>query len=141
MKTRTALTVATILITLQWTVAGEPAKQFATTEKKIEFAKKNLMNGLRSENEGVMESALRLTAQMKMQYPATDVSDLVSVIDEIAVEHRSGTIRYKAYIASSICLEPEWYSQEEKVTAASEENFFRAASARLNQKLFSNNSL
>ena len=141
MKTRIAIAVIAMMIALQCGTAGEPAKRFATTEQKIEFAKKNIMNGLRSENAGVMESAMRLTAVMKMRYPATDVSDLVVVIGEIAAKHPSGTTRYKAYIASSICSEPDWYAKEQNVTTATDEDFFRAASARLNQKLFSNNSL
>ncbi|MBI2427818.1 MAG: hypothetical protein HYV29_03315 [Ignavibacteriales bacterium] len=141
MKTRTAIAVIVMMIAVQYGTAGEPAKRFATAEKKIEFAKKNLMNGLKSGNTGVIESALRLTAQMKMQYPATDVSDLLRAIDQISVEHPSGTTRYKAYIVSSICLEPEWYSQAQDVITANEENFFRTASAQLNKKLFSNNSL
>lgn len=141
MKTRIAIAVIAMMIAAQCGTAEEPAKRFATTEKKIEFAKKNLMYGLRSENAGMMESALRLTAVMKMRYPATDVSDLVAVIGEIAAKHPSETTRYKAYIASSICLEPDWYAKEQNVTAATDEDFFRAASARLNQKLFGNNSL
>lgn len=130
-----------MMIAVQYGTAGEPAKKFASTEKKIEFAKKNLMNGLKSGNTGVIESALRLTAQVKMLYPATDVSDLVRVINEISVEHPLGTTRYKAYIASNICSDPSWYSQEQNVITADDLDFFRTASTRLNEKLFSNNSL
>ncbi len=140
MKTRITIAFIAMVIAVQCGTAGEPAKRFATTEQKIEFAKINLMNGLKSGNAGVMESAMRLTAQLKMRYPATDVSDLVNVIGEVAAKHPSGTTRYKAYIASSVCSEPGWYAKEPNVDSATEEDFFRAASARLNQKLFSNNS-
>lgn len=141
MKARTAITVAAILITLQYGMAGEPAKRFATTEAKIEYAKKNLMKGLRSDNAGVVESAMRVTAQLKMRYPSADIAALVQEIDEIAAEHPSGTMRYKAYITLNICADPEWYLQEENATTTDDVNFFRNASARMQQKLLGVNSL
>ncbi|MEW5799232.1 MAG: hypothetical protein AB1728_09520 [Bacteroidota bacterium] len=141
MKTRTAITLAAILIVLQYGMAGEQAKRFATEEAKIEFAKRNLMKGLKSDNAGVVESAMRVTALMKMRYPSTDVSYLVREIGEIAAEHPSGKMRYKAYITLNICEDPVWYVQEQSVRTADDLNFFRNASARMQQKLLGVNSL
>lgn len=140
MKTRTAMMVVTAVMTIQFAAAGEPAKRFATEEQKIEFATKNLMSGLHSKVSGVIESAMRVTAQMKMRYPQADVSELVDAMNNVWRNHPSGSMRYKAYIALSICENPDWYMQEPSLTAANEEDFYRTASARLQEKLLSVNT-
>lgn len=141
MKARIAIAVILTAMAIHIGAAQETAKKFTTAEQKIEFAKKNIAHGLRSGNAGVIESAMRLTALMKMRYPASDVSNLAGIIDEIAAKHPSGTIRYKAYITLNICADPEWYVQEEKVATADDLTFFRNASARMQQKLLGVNSL
>lgn len=140
MKTRTAMMVVITVMAIQFAAAGEPAKRFTTEEKKIAFATKNLISGLNSQISGVIESAMRVTAQMKMRYPQADVSELVEAVNNIWQKHPSGSMRYKAYLAQSICENPEWFIQEPSLTAANEEDFYRAASARLQEKLLSANS-
>ena len=140
MKTRIAMITAIVLIAIQFTLAGEPAKRFATAEQTIAFATKNLLVGLHSTNPGVIESAMRISAQMKMRYPSADVSELVKVMNELRQKHPSGTTRYKAYIAISVCEHPESYSDEIGIVTAPEENFFRAASTHMQKLLLSANA-
>ena len=128
MKTRIVLMAAIVIMTIQFTIAEEPAKKFDTEEKKIAYAKKNLLSSLHSTNPGVIESAMRITAQMKMRYQAAVVSELVNVMNKIWQGHPSGTMRYKAYIAMSICGNPEWYSNENTIAMAHDESFFKTAS-------------
>ncbi|MDP1678115.1 MAG: hypothetical protein Q8L88_14765 [Bacteroidota bacterium] len=139
MKTRIAMMTAIVIITMQFTFAGEPAKRFTTEDQKVAFATKNLLIGLRSTNLGVIESAIRVTAQMKMRYVAADVSKLVKEMNTVWQKHPSGTIRYKAYIAMSICENPEWYANENSIVTANEENFFQAASVHMQKHLLSVN--
>lgn len=140
MKTRIAAAFI-VLAAVQIGMAAEPGTKLFTTERKIELARKNLKVGLQSDNIGVLESAMRVTAQLKMRFPAAEVPELVGLLDEITVNHPSGIIRYQAYIASSVCADPEWYSKEQSVTSANDEDFFRAASKRLQQKYFSTAAL
>ena len=77
---------------------------------------------------------------MKLQVPSTDVTELREELDELSVTHPSATVRYKAYIASSICADPEWYAQENSVVTADQNQFFIGATQRLHQKLFGLNS-
>ena len=140
MKTRIATMAAITLIAIQLTLAGEPAKKFATEDQTITFVTKNLMNGLRSTNIGLIESAMKMTAQMKMRYPAANVSSLVNVLNELVQNHPSGVTRYKAYIALSVCENPEWYANEETMVTANEENFFQNASNHMQEHLLSASS-
>jgi hypothetical protein len=140
MNTRLTIAAIAMIAVIHFTAAQETTRKFSTTEEKIAFAKKNIRNGLLSDNAGVLESAMRLTAQMKLKYPATDVKELAALLDKISVSHSSGRVRYKAYIASNICNDPQWYAEDHRVTTATEEDFFRIASERLQQKLYSINS-
>ncbi|MEI7906181.1 MAG: hypothetical protein WCI84_02370 [Bacteroidota bacterium] len=139
MKTRIALVAVIVMMAIQFTASQGTAKRFDTEEKKIIFATKNLLNAFRTANTGVIESALRITAQMKMRYPAADVSELTTVMSKVWQNHPSGTTRYKAYLAISVCENPEWYSNEKNLLTANEENFFHAASARMQEQLLSAN--
>jgi len=140
MKTRITTMAAIAVMAIQLTLAGEPVKKFATEDQTIAFVTKNLMNGLHSTNIGLIESAMKMTAQMKMRYPGADVSQLVNVLNKLVQNHPSGITRYKAYIALSICENPEWYSKEKSIVTANEENFFRAASEHMQEYLLSTNS-
>lgn len=137
MKTRTALITVLVLIALQFTFTQESVKKFDTEDKKIAFAKKNLLASIQSSNTGVVESALRITAQLKMQYPAQDVSEIVEVMDELWLNHQNGRVRYKAYIAKSICETPEWYAHNGSLSELFDDNFFSVASDRMKEQLLS----
>jgi len=140
MKARTIAVAIAIAMAVQYGAAGENGKKFKTDNEKVAFATKNLMKGLNSTNPGVVEASIRLTAQMKMKYPGADVTVLQDMLNTIATNNRSGCVRYKAYIASNICSDPEWFSNEENVVNADQENFFRAASQRLHQRLLTTNT-
>ncbi len=140
MKTRIAMMTAIAMMVIQCINAAEPAKKFDTEEKKIAYATKNLLSSMHSTNPGVVESAMRVTAQMKMRYPAADVSEMVNVMNTLWQKHPSGTMRYKAYIAMSICGNPEWYSNENTLATATDESFFKLASLRMRDQLLSENT-
>lgn len=133
--------VMVVVATAHFGIAGEPTKKFTFEEKRIELAKKNIAVGLQSENTGLMESAIRMTAQLKMKYPATDISALVTMLNKISVTHPIGKIRYTAYVSSIICSDPHWFLSDDSVAHASDESFFRVASGRLQQKFFSASAL
>ncbi|MHB1049308.1 MAG: hypothetical protein ACYC09_04435 [Bacteroidota bacterium] len=140
MKTRTIAMVAiAVMIAVQFGAAGEKGKKFATADEKVTFATKNLIKGLNSANPGVVEASIRLTAQMKMRYPEANVTVLQDILNAISTNHKSGCVRYQAYIASNICSDPAWFTNDESVVSADQENFFRAASNRLQQRLYTTN--
>lgn len=136
MKTRFTTTALAILISTVFGFAGEPTKKHSTMEQKVEFAKKNLSKAITSNNEGLVESGIKMIAKMKLRVPEANTEELQEQLDELSVEHPSATVRYKAYIASSICADPEWFAQSISVVNADEDEFFIKAGTRLQQKLF-----
>jgi len=140
MKTRAAILIAIAIITIQSAMAEEPTKKFPTEEKKITYAIKNLHSGLHTNNPGVIESAMRVTAQIKMRFPAVEVSELVDAINDVWLKNPSGSTRYKAYIALSVIKNPEWYVNEFEITTATDETFFKAASVRMQEELLTTNT-
>jgi len=133
--TKAAIAALAALITASVSFGQEPVKRFATLEQKIEYAKKNYLMGLRSDNTGLVESCIKMVAKTKLLMPKTDTEELQEQLDELSVKHPSAKVRYKAYIVSNICANPEWFAQELNVANADEEQFFINAAQRLQQKL------
>lgn len=140
MKTRLTMVVAMAVLAMQFAQSAEPAKKFRTEEQKIGYATKNLVVALQSTNTGVMESAMRVTAQMKMNHPSADVSALVKALNVIRQKNPSGTVRYKAYLAISICENPEIFTGEKTLASAEDKDFFKTASDRMREQLLSTNT-
>ena len=140
MKTRIVTMAAAAMMAIQFTMAQEPAKKFASEDQRVAYATKNLLAALQSANDGLVESALRVSAQMKMSHPGANVEGLVSAMNELWKKNPSGSMRYKAYIAMSVCATPEWYAQDKNVASATDDTFFRAASARMQEQLLSINT-
>ncbi len=111
----------------------------STEQTKTSRIAANLVTALRSGNTGVTESALRMTALMRLRYPAADLSALADAVEEIREKNASGTTRYKAYITLSFFENPSWYADVREVVHADEMSFFPAASQRMQHQLLSVN--
>ncbi len=140
MKTQMAMMTAIVLMTLQVAMATEPTKKFVTQDQKIAFAKKNLLAALSSGNMGVIESSMRISAQLKIRYPEENVSALINGINTVWQNHPAGKTRYKAFIAKSICENPEWYCTNTTLTNADDDTFFIIASKQMQEQLLSLNA-
>jgi len=139
MKARFIIAMALCLTAVHTGTAGGGLK-YDTTEKRVAFAVKNLTMALRSDNAGLVESALRMSAKLKMRHPEADVTALVAAMERIRMTHADGAMRYKAFVAASICTNPEWFRGDAGVTGAPDESFFRTASAAMRDKLLSANT-
>lgn len=113
----------------------------ATLEQKAEFAKKNLMIGLHSENAGLLESSIKLIAIIKIRVPSVDLTELQGELEKLSVTHPSATVRYKAYLAASVCSDCEWFAQDNSLVTTDDDQFFIGVAQRLQQKLFGFSSL
>jgi hypothetical protein len=141
MKTRIAVITVTIVLALQLGLGKEPAKRAVTFEERIELAKKNCVIALHSDNDGVVEASIALVAKITLVSPSIDMKQVRDILNQLMVGHPSASVRYRAYIASTIVADPEWFAQDTSVTTAEGEQFFIAAINRLQQKLFGLNSL
>lgn len=140
MKTRVVrMTIITFIFAASL-YAQDSLKKYPTNEVRIAYAKKNILMGLRSGNAGVVEASLILAAKIKIKFPETKIAELQTVIDSIALIGSSNVLRYKAYLASNICADPEWFSKENIFLQPESEIFFISASQRLQDKLLQTNS-
>ena len=135
MKQSIALFAVITLIAFHITAAQEPVKKYSTDKAKIEFVTKNILSSLKSDNTGVIESVLRLTTEMRMRYPEADMTELVKAMNIIKRNHRNGEIRYKAFVALSVCENPEWYARLMENFSGNSDAFFRSAAKVMNDQL------
>jgi hypothetical protein len=136
MNTIIVITTVCVLVFSESTSAQNIPLKYSTTEAKIAFWEKNILMGLRSDNEGLIESSLILIARIKLDFPETNIAEVQTVIDSIAFAGSSNTLRYKAYLTSTICTNPLWFSPENRSQATEQGGFFLSASQQLQDKLF-----
>ncbi len=137
MKQTFTIFAALVLTALQFTAAQESVKRFSSEQETITFATRNLLVCLRADNPGVIESALKVIPEMKMRYPKAEMSDLIREMRSIKKNNKDGAIRYKAFLAISVCENPEWYSELMEHWTENSDLFFRSASSVLNERLLS----
>jgi hypothetical protein len=138
------ITIAVLALAIFTTVnsgfSKEPSGNVATVREQIESATRNYAAGLQSENTGIVESSIQRIAKMKLQVPSTNTDDLQKQLNRLSLTHQSAIVRYKAYLASSICADPEWFNREKSLVDADEQLFFIYAAERLQRKVFGANS-
>lgn len=116
----------------------DPALGTATTTK-LETAKKNYLMGLRSDNEGVLESSMYYALRMRLAYPELEMNAISREIDRLTNEGQSSSIRYKAHIASTIFAAPSLVDTDLVATATDIPSYFVALSHQLQQQLLVQN--
>lgn len=130
------IVMATIVILAMTMHAQESNDSKGVPKSRLERAKKNIAAGIRSHNDGLVESSCMLVAKLKMRYPHEPVSELKSLLDSISIADSSEGIRFKASLSSYICSDPKWFAADSSIAAADAEQFFPRAAQRLQQKMF-----
>ena len=95
---------------------------------------------LKSENDGVVESALAHVAMFKLMYPVKELAQLKREVDRIATRHSSNEIRYKAYVVASLFENPRLFAGEARTDYDSPDDLFAALSGQLHRVIVSNMS-
>ena len=95
---------------------------------------------LKSENEGVVKSALAHIAMVKLMYPVKALDQLKREIDRVAARHSSNEIRYKAYVVASLFENPKLFAGEARTDYDSPDDLFAALSGQLHRVIVSNMS-
>jgi hypothetical protein len=96
---------------------------------------RNFRACLDSQNDGVVESAIAHIIRMKMYLKSEDFTDLKSAIDWLSVAGRTPAIRYKAYLASLVLDNPNWFKDECCKEYSGAEEMFTTLAKRLQQTL------
>lgn len=86
---------------------GKPARALSTMNAaRIEAAKEGYLEGLKSCNEGVVESSIGIVLQWRLISPREDLSRLERKINDLALEGATPAIRFKASLASLVMDNP-----------------------------------
>ena len=105
---------------------------FAQTEKTVESAPANYIKALKSDNDGMVESALFHAMKYKLYYPDQNISDLEKQIERLAENGKSETIRYKAFLANEFMQNEALMNRIEKEDYKDSGEFFKMLSEELN---------
>ena len=127
-KYRMAMTAMMVGMFFTGAAAQNHAK---TLEAKMDEGKKNYTAALRSTNHGLIESAMMEAAIFKIVYPGSDITEMKDVIDSLAVNGTTPSIRYKARLASNVCDNPAWFAKNDYRHYDDNDEFFVAVAAQL----------
>ncbi len=132
MKKHTTIMMALMAVVIYGGVTGQTLKS-RVYDCRTGKAMVNLLVALRSENRGLTESAIMRVAEIKMLCPESNIGEVKEVIDSLSVHANVPSIRYKAYLASNVCDNPELFAKEEKMK--SEDGFFESVEAELHENI------
>ena len=72
-------------------------------------------------------------AKISMTYPGSNIAETKSVVDSLAIHAGVPSTRYKAYLASNVCDNPEWFAK--KVAVKSDDEFFESVDSQLHERI------
>ncbi|HTP12390.1 MAG TPA: hypothetical protein VMM37_02130 [Bacteroidota bacterium] len=98
-------------------------------------ANQNYTLCLRSENDGIVESALAHVAYMRLVLPGADLRDVRKIVESLVNSDRLPVVRYKAYLASMVFVSPHLFKQAPDVPYATGDEFFAAVDDKLRSSL------
>ena len=131
MKTLIMLTLIAAITTSA--VAHDRFFSDAQRHRSVDLVKaaKLYTESLRSDNEGVVKSALAHVTWMKLMVPEKNFADLRAQINALAAGGASPEIRYRAYLASLVYDRPALFAGEEQKEFENGEDMFASVAARV----------
>ncbi len=142
---RTYKTLAAALFFTAIPVLGQPAAQnrpgnaayFCCVQRyrnaDLPKVSRNYLYCLRSDNTGIVESALAHVAYIRLALPAADLKDLKDAVRNLADKDCVPSVRYKAYLASMVFASPALFARIPDVPYADSREFFAAVDSQLRQ--------
>ncbi len=106
-----------------------------SNSSKMENGKKNYIMGLRSSNQGLVESAMMQVAKIKMLHPDANIEEIKDVIDNLSIKGNAPSVRYKAYLASNVCDNPTWFAKKGYNSDEDVDEFFVSVAAQLQARV------
>lgn len=136
---------STIIIALlffcSFSVAQNQETEFSAPREKdarnvqIETGIGNYLMGLRSDNGGIVESSIMGIVKLKVLYPYIAFREIESVLDSLSKDGKTPTIRYKAYLASSVCENPLWFADQKELQHLHTDEFFVPIAKKLQERM------
>lgn len=97
----------------------------------------NFLSSLKSENTGVVESAIYVSIQFKNKFPYENVTNYIKVLDEIAKNGVNSRISYKAQLAKIYLINSDWFENIKINSIDKEKEVYAAIAETITEKLFS----
>jgi hypothetical protein len=143
MRTRTMVYTALTVATLS---AGALAQGVATSyfsdeatirSRTISQVEKQYTNCLRSDNGGVVESALAHLAMLMLVNPACELKTAMPQVDVVASRHPSQETRYKAYLVGTLLRNPGLFTAQGSTAYEGPDDLFAALAGRMHELIAS----
>jgi len=135
MKQRIAVTAMAILVLAATTASAQPG-YFSSKEMhrtaNFDKAINQYCASLRSENEGVVESALAHLVRMKLFVPELNCPEVPLAIRMVAVSGETPKVRHRAYLASLVFDSPAIFKAEGKQLYSGPDDLFSTIASRTN---------
>ena len=123
----------------QRTFGAVPIDSFARAEKyramDMKLPCRAYLACLREDNDGVVEAAIGVVARIKLYVPGTEMNDLEKEVSRLAIEGRTASIRFRAYLVNMLLAAPDWFSKEGRRDYALDQDLYLALSNRLAKTL------
>jgi hypothetical protein len=108
---------------------------FAQTEKTVESAPANYVKALKSDNDGMVESAIFHSLKYKLYYPEENTAKLEKEIEKLVENGNSDAIRYKAFLAAEFMQNYTLMNRIKKADYKDAGEFFKMLGKELNEHL------
>ncbi|MDT8324716.1 MAG: hypothetical protein RRA94_11420 [Bacteroidota bacterium] len=121
-------------------VTEAPALNIGTTsDAAFTLAVRNYRMGLEADNQGLVESSLYHAVCLRLKYPEKDLRALEAAVDRLVSKGASKTIRFKAYLASTVFASPDLIDCSKLSGEGDSTGFFADISAQLQNRLLVHN--
>jgi hypothetical protein len=114
------------------------ASVFANGPKKdeqyINKVKSSYLKTLNSDYNSIVESSIFITMNVKNRYPSENYDELIEKLNELAVEGKTPTIRYKAQLASLYFNYQNLFEDINFTDKENPEKYFQQISEKLGQR-------
>lgn len=114
------------------------ASVFANGPKKdeqyINKVKSCYLKTLDSDYNSIVESSIFITMELKSRYPSENYDELIDRLNELAVEGKTPTIRYKAQLASLYFNYQNLFADIKFTDKENPEQYFQQISEKLGQR-------
>ena len=115
------------------------ANLFAKSNPAEKRCVEQIQSALKSENQGVVESAIFISLALKDYFPESNFGKVVNKLNDLVTDATSPVIKYKAQLASLFYSYPTLFSDIKIDTKGNPDSYFKMISERLvNNSLASN---
>jgi hypothetical protein len=112
---------------------------FAQTPEQLDNAARNYIQALKSDNDGMVESAIFHCLKFNLFYPDRDTNAMVTELNTLVKSGNTDTIRYKAFLALEYFRSQKLKDRIIKADYKDAGQFFRMLNHEINKQVLAIN--